>query len=72
MNTINSNAHALSTYGVLRRDLQTVAGDVAATAKSVVHGVTAGSSASVNAVGNGLTAVGDSIATVGRTINTYI
>lgn len=75
MSTINGIAAStppLSAYGVLRRDVQAVVGDVAGVATAIGHGLLAGSSATGSALGNGLSAVGDSLSTLGHTINTYV
>lgn len=75
MSTISGVSAATRTpsaYSVLRQGTKAVVDELASAAKAAGSGVVGGVSASGTAAAHGLTAVGESLSTLGRTINTYV
>ena len=73
MSTISGiSHHTPSTYQVLKQGVQNVADDLESVAKSAGKGLAGGASGTGSAIAHGLTAAGDSLSTLGRTINTLV
>lgn len=73
MSTIGGIANqAPTTYQVLKQGAKKVADDVESVARAAGSGLASGASGTGSAIAHGLTAAGDGLSTLGRTINTLV
>jgi phage-related protein len=73
MSTISSiSNHTPSTYQVVKQGVSKVAEDLESVAKAAGSGLATGASSTGSAIAHGLTAAGDGLSTLGRTINTLV
>lgn len=64
--------HTPTTYQVLKQGAKKVADDVELVARAAGSSLASGASGTGSAIAHGLTAAGDSLSTLGRTINTLV
>lgn len=69
---VSTVAGTPTAYGVLRQGAKNVVDELGAAAKATGVGLSGGVGATGTAVAHGLTAVGESLSTLGRTINAYV
>ncbi|WP_159880085.1 MULTISPECIES: hypothetical protein [Aquitalea] len=69
---VSTVARTPTAYSVLRQGAKNVVDELGSAAKAAGGGLSGGVSATGTAAAHGLTAVGESLSTLGRTINTYV